>query len=113
MVVHIKCAQRGQRGPLDRSSWRCNWCQEQEERKWEESRERQELNERRRDGKENLTILQWNCDHLGSKAVELTDFLRRNRVDVALLQETKLRAMIRCGGTDGEGGGVGSREVEG
>jgi hypothetical protein len=35
--------------------------------------------------------MQWNCDHLQSKIPELEVWLRKNDVDVAMIQETKLR----------------------
>ena len=37
-----------------------------------------------------LNILQWNCDTLRSKAEELKIFLREKKVDIFVLQETKL-----------------------
>uniref|UniRef100_A0A1I8J844 PWWP domain-containing protein n=2 Tax=Macrostomum lignano TaxID=282301 RepID=A0A1I8J844_9PLAT len=36
-------------------------------------------------------ILQWNCDHLHAKSTELAKLLDEEDVDVALIQETKLR----------------------
>ena len=41
--------------------------------------------------KATLKVLQWNCDHLMAKKAELEDFLEDGDIDVALLQETKLR----------------------
>ena len=35
--------------------------------------------------------MQWNCDHMMAKKAELEDWLEKMEIDVALLQETKLR----------------------
>ena len=37
-----------------------------------------------------LCVLQWNCDSLATKFHELADVLERNRIDVALIEETNL-----------------------
>ena len=39
-----------------------------------------------------LNVLQWNANGIRSKHKELLDFLVRNKVHVALIQESKLRA---------------------
>ena len=44
-----------------------------------------------RDGLPSIKVAQWNCDHLQAKIPELEVWLRKNDVDVALIQETKLR----------------------
>ena len=36
--------------------------------------------------------MQWNCDHLQSKIPEHLQFMEKHDIDVAALQETKLRA---------------------
>ena len=40
--------------------------------------------------KQSLTILQWNCDCLTTKVVELSEFTVRYGIDIIALQETKL-----------------------
>ena len=40
--------------------------------------------------KHNLTILQWNCDCLTTKVVELSELIVRYCIDIIALQETKL-----------------------
>ena len=52
-----------------------------------------------------LRVLQWNCDSLATKFYELADVLERNRIDVALIQETNLGldenvCSTLCVGTD-------------
>ncbi|MEL7520225.1 MAG: endonuclease/exonuclease/phosphatase family protein, partial [Cyanobacteria bacterium J06553_1] len=42
-------------------------------------------------GPQSIIVAQWNCDHFSSKIPELEVWLRRNDVDVAVVQETKLR----------------------
>ena len=37
-----------------------------------------------------LIVMQWNCDNLATKTNELKDVLRREKVDVMAVQETKL-----------------------
>ena len=37
-----------------------------------------------------LTLLQWNCDYLATKIIELRELVSRAAVDVVVLQETKL-----------------------
>ena len=38
-----------------------------------------------------MRLAQWNCDHLRAKIPELEVWLRRRKVDVAVIQESKLR----------------------
>jgi ribonuclease HI len=99
-VVHVKCAREESEGRAGwREGWVCECCRQQQK---ERQQERQEANQRERirEGaagrSEGLTILQWNCDHLISRATELEMWMREKAVDVAILQETKLR------GEDGE-----------
>ena len=40
--------------------------------------------------KHRLTILQWNCDCLNTKVVELSEHTVRYGIDIIALQETKL-----------------------
>ena len=40
--------------------------------------------------KHRLTILQWNCDCLTAKVVELSELTVRYGIDIIVLQETKL-----------------------
>jgi hypothetical protein len=52
-----------------------------------------------------LTILQWNADGLNPKIAELGEFVKKHRVDVAMIQETKLMKdkrtpkLVNCTGT--------------
>lgn len=38
-----------------------------------------------------FTILQWNCDSLGTKIAEVAEFTKSHKVDILLIQESKLR----------------------
>ena len=46
--------------------------------------------------KKNICIAQWNCDSLTTKVDELQSWLCTNKVGVAMIQETKLRAEDGC-----------------
>lgn len=46
--------------------------------------------------KSSLQVMQWNCDSILSKAAELRDFLGAHKIDVALIQESKLREEDNC-----------------
>ena len=94
-VIHVRCAELGTRGraqAIDRSVWECAACRVQ-------SREREDdqgsvVEPAVVAGGEvagSITVMQWNCDHLSSRIPELEVWLRKNDVDVAVVQETKLR----------------------
>ena len=51
--------------------------------------------------KSELRILQWNCRGLRTKMAELPDLLSAKEVDVAVLQETKLKPGDKCPRFDG------------
>ena len=95
-VIHVKCAGLGTRGraeAVDRSAWECDACSRQRrEKEGDEGREGVLTGVRREGGSQSITVMQWNCDHLSSKIPELEVWLERNDVDVAVVQETKLRA---------------------
>ena len=38
-----------------------------------------------------LRILQWNADGLNNKIIELEEFMKKQKIDIAMIQETKLR----------------------
>lgn len=95
-ILHVKCADLGSRGRaqvVDRSVWECVACMRQKE-----EREGQQGSDGsvpasvpRVPGSHSVAVMQWNCDHLPLKVPELEVWLRKNDVDVAVLQETKLR----------------------
>ena len=95
-ILHVKCAELGSRGRaagIDRSSWECVACVKQQR---ERERERtvgsdEPLRNQTGDDSGSIVAMQWNCDHLSSKIPELEGWLRKNGVDVAMVQETKLR----------------------
>ena len=92
----MKCAELGSRGRaagIDRSTWECVACVKQRR---ERERDRtvgsdEPLRSRTGDGPGSIVAMQWNCDHLSSKIPELEGWLCKNDVDVAMVQETKLR----------------------
>ena len=99
--THKKCAGVGSRVAMIRmeetGGWRCQECKEekvriQAEGKQSVSPESLIWDKEERESKSNLRLLQWKCDYLQSKAFELEGKLQEWDVDVACLQETKLRA---------------------
>ena len=96
-VLHVGCADLGTRGraqAVDRSTWQCVACvrQVRERGEVEESGAAAELPvSGGRGGDGPIRVMQWNCDHLSTRIPELEVWLRRHEVDVAVLQETKLR----------------------
>jgi hypothetical protein len=78
-------------------SWKCGHCiTETAQRNARPAEFRGEVHSTGRDAKQpqrrKLKIMQWNCDHLQSKMPELQEFLKKHKVDVAAIQETKMRA---------------------
>ena len=75
----------------DRQTWTCQQCEEVQG----EDPSGPEIGEVastgwRRTGGEGLVILQWNCDYLATKIDELENLVGREKVDVVMIQETKL-----------------------
>ena len=89
---HLKCAKET-RSALERlrdaDTWACESCNRQSVQPSTASTRKNELPRLKKNG---LTILQWNCDYLATKIVELRDFVSRVAVDIIVLQETKLGA---------------------
>ena len=96
MGMHVKCAfaSRGQSERVNRDEWKCEKCVTE---LMMVPRPREEcvtandaLDCLGSDGC--VRIGQWNADHIRSKLPELTTWLLEHRVDVAMVQESKLRA---------------------
>ena len=98
-VLHVVCADLGSRTQadrVDRSDWKCRECVVQRMRVEASERAAEEDGVLRGvknvgSGHPAITVAQWNCDHLRAKIPELEVWLRKYDVDVALVQETKLR----------------------
>ena len=95
--MHKSCTGIGSRVQMSRIDWDrwvCRECMDEQGRKEREER----LNGQAplqdvRDGVNGgLRVMQWNCDHLVPRIPELEVWLEEKKVDVALVQETKLRA---------------------
>ena len=97
-ILHVACAELGSRGRaqfVDRNAWKCVACVKQEGERDDAARNDDSVPARVRGGEEgsrSIVVMQWNCDHLSSRIPELEVWLRKNDVDVAVVQETKLRA---------------------
>ena len=95
-VLHVACAELGSRyraGRVDRNVWECKECVSQERADAAvEAGVQVPIRDGARGGGDGLTVMQWNCDRLSSCIADLEVWLAANDVDVALLQETKLRA---------------------
>ena len=76
---------------LDRTRWKCEGCQGIDSNPRQAPEDNSpEFRFKTKQYKENLIILQWNCDSISSKLEELKIFLKDNKVDVFMLQETKM-----------------------
>ena len=96
-VLHVKCGGLGSRGRMqavDRSDWRCAECVDQL-RERDDARNDVEVEVPAPGGREgggSICVMQWNCDHLSSRIPELEVWLKKHDVDVAVIQESKLRS---------------------
>jgi len=92
---HLGCAfkTRGQIEGVRREVWKCDVCFKSERctagARVDGMYARSGLSEETDGG--TLRVVQWNVDHLMAKVPELEVWLRERSIDVALLQETKLR----------------------
>ena len=89
-ILHVKCAALGTRGraqAVDRSVWECDACVKQRGEREVTQGSVEPLGDRTGGGPQSIVIMQWNCDHFSSKIPELEVWLRRNDVDVAVVQE--------------------------
>ena len=97
-LVHKKCAGVGSRVGLSRMEtvgWECSRCKEEVRLRRAEGERlvaAEDLQGLPVEEAAGLRVMQWNCDHLQSKVAELECFLEEKGIDVACLQETKLRA---------------------
>ena len=125
-VWHLKCAfaSRGQADRACRNDWTCTFCYEERNKRSDGRDVGAYLNSGVSDCDRisGLRMVQWNIDHLLAKIPELEVWLMKNRIDVACLQETKLRAeygsvrvrgydvvrkdRLRSGVNEGRGGGL-------
>ena len=93
-IIHVKCADLGSRGraqAVDRSCWECAACLRQRREREDVTGSDVPLGDRTGGMPQSIVIMQWNCDHFSSKIPELEVWLQRNDVDVAVVQESKLR----------------------
>ena len=96
-VLHVKCAELGSRTQaegVNREEWDCTACVQQQREATRDpmAGDRVPLMGAAVRGMAGLVVAQWNCDHLAAKIPQLEVWLRKYDVDVAVLQESKLRA---------------------
>lgn len=102
-VVHKKCSGVSSRVSVERmvelGGWECGRCKDEARVRGTAGQgsvrvsDVRGVNEGSSGGEAvGLKVVQWNCDHLQSKVAELEVFLEEHAIDVALLQETKMRA---------------------
>jgi len=95
-LFHLGCvfASRGQSERVNRGTWRCSYCFAEERRVCGDSDGRAYVASGVDSGSGGgvIRVLQWNVDHLLAKVPELEVWLQEKKIDVALLQESKLRA---------------------
>ena len=92
--VQKRCSEmtKGQLGTLDRSTWECPICVDKEAAK-QTAEAQDETESRYKETKakgKTLRILQLNIDSLLSKFDELKKFIEREKIDVFVIQETKM-----------------------
>ena len=95
MWRHLQCSSlrnRGRRDRVDRDNWLCNHCKDEDKSMGIPAPATTIPISGRDGGNPDLQILQWNCDSLAPKVEELEQLLAKKKIDVAALQETKLRA---------------------
>ena len=97
-IVHVKCAQLGSRTLEERmrERYKCKWCVEAIKASMRRGNGDNadggvSGGGQYESGNDKLVLMQWNCDHLMAKCGELEAFLEKEGIDVALIQETKLR----------------------
>ena len=90
----LKCSghTRKQIERLVRATWECEGCQGLFSDPTPEAPSKPAQFKTGKSVQTKLTILQWNCDAVLSKVVELREFLSDNHIDIFALQETKLIA---------------------
>lgn len=88
-----KCSEmtRRQIENLDRQAWICQGCEGKEANPHPTpTADSNTVFKTRKSTPTKLQIMQWNCDAFLSKAVEFKSFLIENKVDIFVIQETKL-----------------------
>ena len=77
---------------LDKMTWRCKGCRGIDANPRDPARpnENPEFKTKSTETLNKLKILQWNADSLLSKVEELRDYLEEEKIDVFMIQETKL-----------------------
>ena len=92
---------------ISTNTWSCTECDHQREmakRKDNKPIEIEQMIGRTiKDGvrKQKLVIIQWNSDHLMAKVPELEKLMKEKNVDIAIIQETKLREEDKFTGVRG------------
>ena len=94
----IKCSDESRDAvkKIDRSKWRCRGCLQREterEKRVEDAvsgSDRVEYVVKNGGERTTITILQWNADSIKSKLTEVRNVLKNNKVDILMVQETKL-----------------------
>ena len=92
-TCHLKCSnlpRPAQRSFTANGTWTCSSCLNNQPRPT--SHTVQPSGRPMHRSRQSLRFLQWNCCGARSKQAEIVDALRANNIDVACIQETKLRA---------------------
>ena len=92
-TYHLKCAKETRAAleqARDAGTWNCRLCIEQMAAGRREDPMVEQECIKGSKVREGLRLLQWNADYLATKTEELGELLRREKVDIAAVQETKL-----------------------
>ena len=89
---HIKCAQTTRDALVEQrrqGTWECGMCREERPPRVEPTSDGRTSMKKieRRFG---LRMMQWNCDGIATKKDELAELMKREKIHLAMIQETKL-----------------------
>ena len=93
-AFHNKCTGLSREGVIvaaEKGGWTCKTCVQKQKQKNFSKQETTCKSEPKLRTRNSLRIVQWNCDGLNTKIKELEARLNEEKVDVCLLQETKLK----------------------
>ena len=90
---HMKCAKETRKALETlraNGTWVCHQCGEYEKDNTQVERNVAQTVLDGGETRKGMIVMQWNCDYLATKIDELKDVLKREKVDVLAVQETKL-----------------------
>ena len=89
---HIKCAQTTRDALVEQrrqGTWECGMCREERPPRVEPTPDGR-TSMRKIERRFGLRMMQWNCDGIATKKDELAEMMKREKIHLAMIQETKL-----------------------